>query len=275
MQEFFRLPDLQLFAEGGEAGTGGAQEAEAVPGANPSGDPHAAGGGEKQADNGQGGQKQSFEALLKADPDYKRAYDQRVKKAIEGRFRQQRVMESEQERLNPILDILGKRYGLAADENGRYDLESLGARLRSEEAQIGAAENAAVPGEKRRGNDSPAAFLRFHQQAEAVKQIYPGFDPGREMRNPAFGRLIAAGVDAKTAYEAAHRDEILGGAMRFAVQQTRQKLSDSILAGAKRPVENALGGQSTATHIQDPAKLTRAQREELRARVARGEKVVW
>ena len=56
---------------------------------------------------------------------------------------------------------------------------------------------------------------RLARQAEDIRRVYGGFDWQREMRDPAFGRLIAAGVDGRTAYEVVHSRELLAQAMRY------------------------------------------------------------
>lgn len=118
---------------------------------------------------------------------------------------------------------------------------------------------------------SRAAFARLLAAAER----YPGLDWRREMGNPAFGRLLAMGLDPEDAYRLAHREEILGGAMAYAVNQTREKLAASLRAAAARPVENGLAPRTAPPQPPDPSKLTPQQRETLKDRVNRGEKVVF
>ena len=50
-------------------------------------------------------------------------------------------------------------------------------------------------------------------QEEQVRQVYPEFRWQREMENPAFGRLVCAGVEPMAAYEVVHREDILRRAM--------------------------------------------------------------
>ena len=121
-----------------------------------------------------------------------------------------------------------------------------------------------------------AGFERLVQQAEEAKTVYPGFDLATEINNPAFVRLTSNGVDARTAFEVIHKDEILGSSMQYAAQTAAQKVAASVQAGQRRPQENGLGGNSPAvTRITDPRTMTKAQREELKRRVARGDKVVF
>lgn len=318
MQKEPWLMNLQLFADGGEGGDGaaagdnqgldaGAQtgrsrnpEADTLFGVQPEEgtEPHVADGAQGKADPArEEGKKQTFEELLKSDPEFKKAYDQRVKKALDGRFKEHAAMEAERDKMTPILDMLGRKYGISADEYGSYDLDALSRRLMDDddyyaklamekglpveivkEMDVMSRKLHAMEADRERQQEEEKnreSFDRLVQQAESVKQIYPGFDLAAEMNNQAFGRLVAVGVDARTAYEVAHRDEIMGGAMQYAVQQTMQKASNAIQAGANRPAENGLGGQSAATHVTDPTKMTKAQREELRRRVYANEKIVW
>ena len=113
------------------------------------------------------------------------------------------------------------------------------------------------------------------QQAEEAKQVYPSLDIDAEMQDPGFGRLVAAGVPVRTAYEVVHRDEIMGGAMQYTAQQTARKISNAVAAGARRPNEGGMGAGSSAETKMDPAKLTKEQRAEIRKRVLRGEAVTF
>ena len=53
------------------------------------------------------------------------------------------------------------------------------------------------------------ALERLERDAAAVRQMYPAFSPEEELRDEDFCRLIAAGVDARTAYGVRHREELL------------------------------------------------------------------
>lgn len=120
------------------------------------------------------------------------------------------------------------------------------------------------------------SFERLTAQAAQAKGIYPGMDLRQELRNPMFTRLVMNGVDAKTAYEVAHRDDILRGGMQLAAQQAARQVASAVQANAVRPVENGLGAGAPATvQISDPRSLTRQMRKELRERVRRGEKIYW
>ena len=53
---------------------------------------------------------------------------------------------------------------------------------------------------------------------------YPEFDLEKESADPAFMRLIDAGVDLRTAYEVTHRDTVFPAALRAALEQETRRL---------------------------------------------------
>lgn len=61
--------------------------------------------------------------------------------------------------------------------------------------------------------------------------------------------------------------------MHFAAQTIESKVAKSIAANGARPTENGTGAQSAAVVKSDVSQLTRADRDEIRRRVARGEKI--
>lgn len=118
------------------------------------------------------------------------------------------------------------------------------------------------------------AFSRLSEEEAAVQAVYPTFQWRKEIQNPTFGRLVASGIDARTAYEVVHREEILGGAMAYAVRETTRKLSGAVMSGSARPQESGMGGPGAALHRLDPRSLSQRERQALRDRVMRGERVV-
>lgn len=113
---------------------------------------------------------------------------------------------------------------------------------------------------------------RLAQEAERIRAIYGSFDWQQEMRNPVFGRMIAAGIDGRTAYAAAHSRELLAQAMRYGAQRAAEQLSRTVASGSRRIAENG-GGQSSSVTRTDPRALTSAELAEIRTRVQRGEKI--
>lgn len=114
-------------------------------------------------------------------------------------------------------------------------------------------------------------------QEPEMKKMYPGFSLEQELKNPQFVRLTApnVGVDVRTAYEVVHRDEMRGAEMQYAAERSSQRIAASIQANGKRPQENGMNGSVGAVNKSDPRTLTRADRKEIRERVARGEKIYF
>jgi hypothetical protein len=116
-------------------------------------------------------------------------------------------------------------------------------------------------------------YATWEQQAAQARQKYPNLDLNIESQNPQFGQLLFAGIDVGTAYAVLHQDDIIAGAMHHTAKTVEQKISNKIAAGNSRPAENGASGQSAAIIKSDPSKWTKADREEARRRVARGEKI--
>lgn len=71
-------------------------------------------------------------------------------------------------------------------------------------------ENARLRQEReQRQEQARQALEAMAAQEEQVRQVYPEFRWQREMENPAFGRLVCAGVEPMAAYEVVHREDIL------------------------------------------------------------------
>ena len=235
--------DLQRFAEesGGDAPDAGEEMAEVLPeNGNSVEEKH-----HVRPDPEGKKEEQTFEALLKENPAYKSAYDAKVKKALNGRFRQIRSMEEALSRMEPVVKALCQRRGISDQEPERL-LEA-----------------------------DPGAFARVEREARQAKRKYPSLDLNREMQDPRFGMLVARGVPVEAAYALAHGQELLGSAMAYAVRRAKEDLAAGMQASAARPTETGLGAQSAAVGGLDPARLTKAQRKAVREKVARGERVTF
>lgn len=200
-------------------------------------------------------QQLPFDALLKSNPEYKAAYDAKVKKAIEGRFRQTKELEARQEQLAPVLEALAKRYG-----------QQWTPETSPEEILLALQQD--TP-------DREQELEKLQDQVTAIQSIHPNFRLDKEMQNPAFGALAAEGVPLPYAYELAHRQDAIASAMGYAISRTRQALSDQMLSGHLRPQENGLDPRISGAEAPDPRNMTAGERKALREKVARGEKIYW
>ena len=280
------LYDIQLFAEGGEnAGSGGASPAGQKDAAlaqpqqtgvndSPAGESKSRGeapdAGERQNDASRRAAR--FEALIKGE--YKDLYDQRVQDTVRRRLKGSEETARRLSVLGPALELLGRRYGVDAS-----DTEALSRAIQAENGPSGEREESSAAQEpaerleqlrRERAGRQVADWLR---QAEETRAFYPSFDLRAEARDPRFRSLIGSGVPLRTAFEVLHQREILPAAMEFSARRAEEKLADSVIAGQLRPAEGAMGGQSPVLSKRDVSLLTRAEREEIDRRVARGEKI--
>ncbi len=292
---------LQMFGEGGEgAAAPAAGNAEGQQDSLPGGAP------QPGQQSGDAAQAQTLDQLLESDPALKAAYEHklrghlsnRMKNANAERAQLQQQMAQLQEQTRAIYETLGPRYGLDVSDPGKMDLQALGARLMADDAMLeqeaadrgmtvenlralrqseaAARRSRAMEAELRRRQE----LMEIREEAATMQELYPGFDLDTEMQNPSFGRMLAmmkrTGYEnpVHNAYKLVHMDELMGGAMQYAVQRTKQQVSNSIQSGVQRPAENGAAAAAAQMHI-DPAKLTPEQRKDIRQRVMRGEKITF
>ena len=310
MNKFLFPMNLQLFAEGGAAaGDGGGAEGAGVtaPAAgvqkkgaksNPLANvmygkqpQESAPAAEVQTEPTQSqtpDRNAEFEKMIKGD--YKEAYDKRVQDTIQKRLKTHKETEDRLTAMNPLLDILSAKYGVEAS-NTEGLIKALEAdddffekaaleqnmdpkayrqlmKLQTENARLKNQNEQKVQEEQRNQQ-----YAIWEQQAAEAKNLYPNLDLNVESENPQFRKLLFAGVDVGTAYMVIHKDNVLAGAMHHTAKTVEQKLANKIAAGNSRPAENGTSGQSAAIIKTDPSKWTRADREEVRRRAARGEKI--
>jgi hypothetical protein len=108
-------------------------------------------------------------------------------------------------------------------------------------------------------------------QALAEKYGIADFDFRQEVQNPDFTNLLANGVSVESAYKAIHIDDMIGGAMAKTADNVRTKMAQDIASRQARPSENGASSQNAAVFKNDVNKLSKADREEIDRRVARGE----
>lgn len=301
--------NLQMFAEGGEgggaaAGAAGESSAQAGNAKNPLANVVY---GKQSTGDDQGNaqtetrvtastadaRKAAFEELINGE--YKAEFGDRVQQLINKRFKETKQQEERLTAMQPLLDALGSKYGVdvsdldklmtAIEEDDSFyqdeaDREGVTVqqlkqmrKLERENAQFKAARE-----QQQRHERAEQVYAKWEQESQAVKQLYGNFDLQAECQHPQTGRdfvrLLQNGVDVRTAYEVIHKDELISGAIGYAVQSAQKRTMDNIRARGMRPQENGAGG-SIATQIvkSDPSKWTKADRAEVARRVMRGEKV--
>lgn len=230
-----------------------------------------------------------FEALIKGE--WKAEYDARVQETVQKRLKSSKETVDRYNSLMPTLELLASKYGVDASDinalneaiqqdDAYYEDEAIDRGLtvaQLKEIKAMERENAALKQQMQERESKANAdrlYASWMSQAEQITQVYPGFDLNAEVQNPSFVQLLRSNVDMKTAYEVIHKDEIIPAAMQFTAQRVEQKLANSIAANGRRPAENGRGS-STAVVKSDVSQLSKADRQEIIRRVARGEKITF
>lgn len=233
--------------------------------------------------------KKAFEDLINGE--YKDLFTERTQAIIDRRFRETKNLESQVNEAKPILDILMSKYKIAdgdisklakaietddtyweeAAEEAGLSVEQyrLVQQLERENAELRRMQRQA---EGQRNMDNQ--LNEWYRQGEELKKIYPEFDFKKECQNKEFLGLLKANIPVKHAYETLHLSELITGAASVAAQQAEQRTVSNIRSRASRPAENGTSSRSTATIKSDVSSFTRADREEIARRVARGERIV-
>lgn len=228
-------------------------------------------------------------AKLKSE--YKDLYDAEVQNILTKRLAKQKETVDKYDALSPTLELLAKKYGVDStdinalnraieEDDAYYEEEALEKGVTVEqlkEIKKMEKENAELKKQMREQEvrkNADRLYAKWMKQAESMKSVYPSFDLQKEMQNPKFVDLLKVpSIDVRTAYEVIHKDEIMPAAMQFTAKTVEQKLTNKIIANGARPTENGISSQSASVTKSDVSQLTKADRQEVLRRVARGEKI--
>ena len=301
--------NLQLFAEGtgGDGGTGaeagamGVTEGAAIPQSrgvkNPLADVKYGIQEEAQTADVQENKAEvvetpdrakKFEELIKGE--YKDLFDARMQDTVQKRLKSTKETVDKYNALSPTLELLAKKYGVDAadidalnkaieEDDSYFEEEALEMGISVEhlkEIRKIERENSELKKQMQEQATREKAnqiYSKWMNEAESLKSIYPSSDLATELQNPQFADLLKAGVDVRTAYEVVHKDEIIPAAMQFTAKAVESKVAKKMMANGARPTENGISSQSASLTKSDVSQLTKADREEIARRVARGEKI--
>ena len=134
-------------------------------------------------------------------------------------------------------------------------------------------ESAAFPASV--GVDVRSHFDSLQRQGAEMAGRYANFNLQKELENPMFVKLTGpqVGLSVEDAYMAMHHRELT----RAIAEGARRELSNSIRAGAARPVEHGRAPSGATVTTFDYRNASRAQRkafkQEIYRAAARGEKI--
>ena len=237
--------------------------------------------------------RMSWDEIM-ADPEYNR----QMQAVVQSRLKSAKGAEEALAKLTPALELLARKHNLdpakmdydaltkaISDDDSYYEDRALqmgtsvetAKKIDQQErdtARQKKAEELSIQEQKIRNH-----FTGLEQQALEMKKMFPNFDLQTELKNPAFLRMTSpnVGISVRDAYYAVHHDEMQTAAMQATAKATAQNISQNIQARQRRPDENGISGQAPSATTFDYRNASREQREafkrDLRARMARGEKV--
>ena len=230
--------------------------------------------------------KKAYRDLVNGE--YKDLYTQDTQRIINGKVRQNKELTEQLGKMQPVIDLLAARYGI---EDG--NLEKLSKAVEADNTYwAAAAEEAGMDVDQykrvqlmqreltqlraqaaRRDNEDAMQrqFAKWDSEAQEVAKLYKGFDLRTECQDKEFLAMLRSGVPVQTAYEVRHMDDIKAGIAAMQAKATEKAVVDGIRAKGARPAENGTASQSAFTVKDDVSRLTRADREEIVRRAARGE----
>lgn len=242
----------------------------------------------QEPDAGQPSLEDRWAELKKGE--FKELFGQDVQAAIKDRFKNQQDLSEQMKAMQPMLDALMHKAGvdnveelsrIILDDDSLYEdaAEEAGMTVEAYK-QFKALQDEHEARKAQEAQFAQEQMLRQHfeglaRQAEEFKKTFPDFDLQKEMANETFRRLTSpnSGLRLEDAYYAVHHKELAPQAMAYGIERAKSQISQSLQANKRRPTEGAAqGGQSFNMSI-DPRTMTREQREQLKQRVRRGERI--
>lgn len=189
-----------------------------------------------------------------------------VKKRIQDIIRKRVAsFEDQQQKIAPILEIIGQKYGLDVSDLSKLDFADLANRVANDESffegkaeELGSSPETAKRvfeaelSEKRKAleeqnNSLKAHFEGLQAQANELAQRIPGFNLMDELTDRRFVALVSPelGFSVEEAYNAIHHDEIVRQRDAMAVAAAKRAATNTVMAGKSMPSENGTVSRSS------------------------------
>ena len=221
---------------------------------------------------------------------YKAEIGKEIQDAVARRFKNQEdvsgKLQALQDALGPVYAKYGLKHGdverlvkaLSEDDSlideiaEQHGMTNEGYRMYEKMTR----ENNRLRENERRAQASAKAKADYEgwvSQAEELKNLYPNFDLTAEVQNPDFIADLKAGKSVRKAYEAAHLEEILSGAVQATAANVRKAVTDSIAARGMRPAENGSKSRPGVVVKDDVNSLTDKDIDQILRQVKAGKKI--
>ena len=252
---------LQFFAEGdGGAGSGAAASGAAgqpATGGQPSNAPTASG---NDTGNGNGTGQPAGKTYTDEDAAaVAKQFGLMNYETAKGRFKGALDKAHKHDDMSLRLGALAKRYGLEAGAKAEDVLAAIeGDRgyIKRRAQEMGMSEEVAehyIQMETREAREDAAkaaerdrrAMEKLSEQEQAVKAVYPDFDPEKAADNRVFKALVDSGVPMLDAYRAAYSADLTAKAVEAAKADAKKEAMEEYKRNGGRPREGASTGGGT------------------------------
>ena len=286
-KQMARHPELRKVYGRGQTQAAGVKPQVDAQAAKPADTPQAA----TQTPAAEADPQSRWEALKKGE--FAEQYGADVQKAIQERFKNQKNLQGELDKLEPALKVLRERAGVESNDDlvkQIMDDDSLYEEAANEAGMTVEAyknflqfkqehdEHVRAQQEQQFQEGVRQHYMKLAQQAEAMKQQFPELNLDKELQNEQFRRLTAPdiGMSVEDAYFAVHHKELAPQMMAYGMQRAKNQMAQSIMANGNRPREGGLGskGNAAADMKLDPRQMSRNERDALRKRIHSGLKGV-
>ncbi len=231
-----------------------------------------------------------FERLIKGD--FKDLYDKSVKDNIDRRFKNVRESREQIDEINMTLQPIYDRYGIEPgdfrgldyairNDMSLYEDEAIEMGMSPEQfayakkAELEARRAQEELDKMKGAQEAQRAYQGWLSEGEELKASYPDFDLEAEVQNERFMSLLSQGWTVADAYEAVHAKELITRGIGTAAEKAQQNVVNNIRARGMRPSENGTGSKAGVIVKKDPSQFDNKDMEEIRRRVADGERIVF
>jgi len=225
---------------------------------------------------------------IKNDAKYRAIYEEEVQGFIKTRIKDHKQLQEKVANTDTLVQVLANKYGVkdlneltSLVTKDIYEAEAFEKGIDPEyyaETQQMKIENDRLKTQYKTEEETRAInekIGKWFAEEKAVKEIYPSFDLKSEAsNNEKFLKLIDSGIDIKTAYEVSNPTAIEEH-KKMLLKTAEKNVTEKIKARGNRPVEGAVQSTSSSGVVikSDVHQLTKKDREEINARVRRGEKI--